>query len=260
MKKLIFSALLAVMVIGCKDKTEKTNMDVDSDPLANRELGTPPPPPPAPIEGEWQVLFDGTNFDAWKRYLEDGVGDAWKIEDGAMVYYPPKERKEGEKYNLVTKEDFTNFVLSIDWKISEGGNSGIFWGVKEVESLPEAYHSGPEIQVLDNEKHPDAKNGPVRQAGALYDMVGPSEDVTKPVGEWNTCVITVNHKTNKGNVVLNGTEVASFPVHGEEWEAMIDKSKFKGSEHFGKYKTGKIGLQDHGDIVSYRNIKIKSLD
>ncbi|MBD3661857.1 MAG: DUF1080 domain-containing protein, partial [Arenibacter algicola] len=164
MKKLIFSAFIAVMVMGCKDKTDKKNMDVDSDPLANSEKVTPP----TNVEnGEWQVLFDGSNFDAWKRYLEDGVGDAWKIEDGAMVYYPPKERKKGEKYNLVTKEDFTNFVLSIDWKISEGGNSGIFWGVKEVESLPEAYHSGPEIQVLDNEKHPDAKNGPVRQAGAL---------------------------------------------------------------------------------------------
>jgi hypothetical protein len=259
MKKLIFSALIAVMVMGCKEKTDKKNMDVDSDPLANKENGTPPPPPAA-VEGDWQVLFDGTNFDAWKRYLEDGVGDAWKIEDGAMVYYPPKERKKGEKYNLVTKEDFTSFVLSVDWKISEGGNSGIFWGVKEVESLPEAYHSGPEIQVLDNEKHPDAKNGPVRQAGALYDMVGPSEDATKPVGEWNTCVITVDHNSNKGNVVLNGTEIASFPVHGAEWEAMIDKSKFKGSEHFGKYRTGRIGLQDHGDIVSYRNIKIKTLD
>lgn len=256
MKKLIFSALIAVMVMGCKDKTDKKNMDIDSDPLANSEKGTPPPP----FEGEWKVLFDGTNFDAWKRYKEDGVGDAWKIEDGAMVFYPPKERAKGEKYNLVTKEEFTNFVLSIDWKISEGGNSGIFWGVQEIESLREAYHSGPEIQVLDNEKHPDAKNGPVRQAGALYDMVGPSEDVTKPVGEWNTYVITVNHKSNKGNVVLNGTEVASFPVNGEEWEAMIDKSKFKGSEHFGKYRTGRIGLQDHGDIVSYRNIKIKSLD
>jgi len=256
MKKLIFSAVLALLVIGCKEKTDKKNMDVESNTMAQSDEMTPE----VKMDGEWQVLFDGSNFDSWKRYLEDGVGDAWKIEDGAMVFYPPKERKKGEKYNLVTKEDFTSFVLSVDWKISEGGNSGIFWGVKEVESLPEAYHSGPEIQVLDNEKHPDSKNGPTRQAGALYDMVGPNKDVTKSVGEWNTCVITVDHNTNKGNVVLNGTEIASFPVHGAEWEAMIDKSKFKGSKHFGKYKTGRIGLQDHGDIVSYRNIKIKSLD
>lgn len=255
MKNIVYTALIAVLVIGCKDKTDKENKILDSDPLANIEEMTPP----SNTEGEWQVLFDGTDFDAWKRYLEEGVGDAWKIEDGAMVFYPPKDRQKGEKYNLVTKEDFTDFVLSMEWKISEGGNSGIFWGVKEVESLSEAYHSGPEIQVLDNEKHPDAKNGPKRQAGALYDMVGPSEDATNPVGEWNTCVITVNHKTNQGNVVLNGKEVASFPVNGEAWDAMVATSKFKNSEHFGKYQTGRIGLQDHGDIVSFRNIRIKSL-
>lgn len=259
MKNLLYTALIAILVIGCKEKTDKDIKIKDSDPIANSENATPATPLAA-MEGDWQVLFDGTNFDAWKRYLEDGVGDAWKIEDGAMVFYPPKERKEGEKYNLVTKEDFTNFVLSLEWRIAEGGNSGIFWGVKEVESLPEAYLSGPEIQVLDNKKHPDAKNGPIRQAGALYDMVGPSEDVTKPAGEWNTCVISVNHKTNKGNVVLNGKEIVSFPVNGAEWEAMVAKSKFKGSDHFGKYPTGKIGLQDHGDIVAFRNIKIKSLD
>jgi hypothetical protein len=166
MKKLIFSALIAVMVMGCKEKTDKNNMEAGSD--SNSMAQSDEMTPEVKKEGEWQVLFDGTNFDAWKRYLEDGVGDAWKIEDGAMVYYPPKERKKGEKYNLVTKEDFTSFVLSVDWKISEGGNSGIFWGVKEVESLPEAYHSGPEIQVLDNEKHPDSKNGPTRPLDLSY--------------------------------------------------------------------------------------------
>lgn len=255
MKNLIYTALIAVMVIGCKDKNTNEDKISDSNVLTNAEQASTA----SATEGEWKVLFDGTNFDAWKRYLEEGVGDAWKIEEGAMVFYPPTERKKGEKYNLVTKEDFTDFVLSLEWKISEGGNSGIFWGVKEVESLSEAYHSGPEIQVLDNEKHPDSKNGPKRQAGALYDMVGPSEDVTKPVGEWNTCVITVNHKTNQGSVVLNGKEIASYPVNGEGWDAMVATSKFKESQHFGKYQTGRIGLQDHGDIVSFRNIKIKAL-
>lgn len=259
MKNILYTALIAVLVIGCKDKTDKDGKLLDSDPMTNAE-GITPPPPRAAEPGEWQVLFDGTNFDSWKRYLEDGVGDAWKIEDDAMVFYPPKNREKGEKYNLVTKQDFTNFELSLDWRISEGGNSGIFWGVKEVESLHEAYLSGPEIQVLDNDKHPDAKNGPVRQAGALYDMVGPSEDVTKPVGEWNTTVLTVNHNTNEGKVVLNGKEIVSFPVNGAAWEEMVSKSKFKGSDHFGKYPTGRIGLQDHGDIVAFRNIKIKSLD
>ena len=185
--------------------------------------------------------------------------DTWKIEEGAMVFYPPKERPEGVSYNLVTEKEFTNFVLSMEWKISEAGNSGIFWGIKEDEKFGQPYQTGPEIQVLDNEKHPDAKNGTTHQAGSLYDMVAPSKDVTKPVGEWNTCVITIDHTSNKGNVVLNGEEIVTFPVANEAWNEMVSKSKFKGWEGFGKYTTGKIGLQDHRDIVAYRNIKIKEL-
>lgn len=208
---------------------------------------------------EWTVLFDGSSFDNFKEYLKNGVSEHWKIEDNAMVFYPPKNREKGEAFNLVTKNSYTDFVLSLEWKISEAGNSGIFWGVKEDSSLSEAYQTGPEIQVLDNDKHPDGKAGLTHQAGALYDMIAPTEDVTKPVGEWNTCVITVNHQTNQGSVVLNGKEIVVFPVNNPEWQAMVADSKFATWEHFGKYPTGKIGLQDHGDIVAFRNIKIKEL-
>jgi hypothetical protein len=97
------------------------------------------------------------------------------------------------------------------------------------------------------------------QAGALYDLVQPEHDVCNPAGEWNLCVLKVNHKTNQGSVTLNGTEIVSFPVHGEAWDAMVAKSKFKGWEGFGKHHTGHIGLQDHGDKVWFRNIKIKEL-
>ncbi len=207
----------------------------------------------------WKVLFDGTSFDGWKAYLQEGVPDAWKLEDGAMVFYPPKERKRGMSYNLVTTSDFTDFVLYLEWRISEGGNSGIFWGVKEDSTYRQPYQTGPEIQVLDNERHPDAKAGTTHQAGALYDMVAPSEDVTRPAGEWNSCEITVNHKTGEGKVVLNGTEIVRFPVANAAWDKLVSDSKFANWEGFGKYTTGKIGLQDHGDIVAYRNIKIKEL-
>ncbi len=208
---------------------------------------------------EWTVLFDGTSFDGWKEFQSDKVSDNWKIEDGAMVYHPPKNRPEGEIYDLVTEKQFTNFILSLEWKISEGGNSGVMWGVQEDEKFEKPYHTGPEIQVLDNEKHPDAKAGTTHQAGALYDMVAPSKDNTKPVGEWNTMVITVNNDKKTGSVELNGEEVVNFPVANEMWNVMVSKSKFADWDGFGKFIQGKIALQDHGNRVSFRDIKIKEL-
>ena len=252
MKQLIL--LLIIMAIGISCKEKKSNAEVDADPMAkNEKLAS------APTQEEWVVLFDGTSFDGWKGYNQETVPDTWKIEDGAMVFYPPQNKPEGESYNLVSAKDYTNFVLSLEWRISEAGNSGIFWGIKEDDKFGQPYETGPEIQVLDNEKHPDARNGTTHQAGSLYDMVAPSRDVTKPVGEWNTCVITIDHNSNQGSVSLNGVEIVNFPLANEAWNEMVSKSKFDGWEGFGKYTTGKIGVQDHGDIVAFRNIKIKEL-
>ncbi len=207
---------------------------------------------------EWEVLFDGSSFDAWKGYRQEGMAQNWKIEGDAMVFYPPAER-QGESFNIVTKEEYSDFVLSLEWKVAEGANSGIFWGVHEDEAYGQPYETGPEIQVLDNVRHPDAKAGDTHQAGALYDMVAPAEDVTKPAGEWNTCVITVNYAEHQGKVNLNGVEIVTFPLDNADWEAMVAKSKFAGWKGFGKHHTGKIGLQDHGDVFAFRNIKIKRL-
>jgi hypothetical protein len=252
MKKLATLTVLTLFIIGCKNKVEKP-MEESS------EMKTMETAQPMSNDQDWTVLFDGTSFDGWHLYNDGKVPEEWKIEDGAMVLYPPKTRKEGEGFNLVSDKEFTDFELSLEWKISEAGNSGVFWGVKEIPTLPEAYQTGPEIQVLDNEKHPDAKAGTTHQAGSLYDMVPPSKDVTKPVGEWNTMVLTINHKTNKGSVVLNGEEIVDFPVNNPEWGAMVAKSKFADWKEFGKYTTGKIGLQDHGNMVSFKDIKIKEL-
>ncbi|MUH37260.1 DUF1080 domain-containing protein [Zobellia amurskyensis] len=251
MKNLMLVAFMAMIAFGCKDKAEKTQKEMESDRIAEAEAEKPPQ--------EWTVLFDGSSFDGWKEYNKEGVSDNWKLEDGAMVFYPPTDRKKGDAFNLVTENEYTDFILSLEWKISEGGNSGVFWGVNETPELSEAYQTGPEVQVLDNEKHPDAKNGTTHQAGSLYDMVAPSEDVTKPVGEWNTMVITVNHKEQKGSISLNGTDIVDFPVGNEMWNVMVSKSKFADWDHFGKFTAGKIGLQDHGNIVSFRDIKIKEL-
>ncbi|AYN66253.1 DUF1080 domain-containing protein [Euzebyella marina] len=250
MRKLTLMACCALMAFACKEKAEKTVAE-ETPTMAEAKTET--------SESEWTVLFDGKSFDGWKEYMKDDISDNWKIEDGAMVFYPPEKRERGQIFDLVTEKEYTDFVLSLDWKISEGGNSGVFWGINEEAGLGKPYESGPEVQVIDNEKHPDAKNGLSHQAGALYDMVDPTEDVTNPAGEWNTMVITVNHKEQKGSVELNGKKTVEFPVGNEMWNVMVSKSKFANWEHFGKYVSGKIGVQDHGNQVAFKNIKIREL-
>ena len=252
MKKYLLLLSISVLAFSCKDKEKNSSEKKEETAEVTTKQETK--------DDEWTVLFDGTNLDNLQLYGNDNSIENWKIEGDALVFHPPAERPKDTHYNLVSKKEYTNFVLSIDWKISEGGNSGIFWGIKDDGTYGQPYETGLEVQVLDNEKHPDAKNGTDRQAGALYDMVAPNKDVTKPIGEWNTAVITINHKTNTGSSVLNGVTVAEFPLKGKEWNSLLENSKFNGWDGFAKYKTGKIGVQDHGDIVSYRNIKIKELN
>lgn len=257
MKNLLLISCFVLMAFGCKEKAEKTTDQVAEEVAEATDMEA--------STDEWVTLFDGSSMDEWQAYMGGEVPAHWKIEGGAMVFNPPtaEERKgadgKNRTFNLVTKREFTSFFLSMEWKISDTGNSGVFWGVVEDEKFKEPYHSAMEIQVLDNDKHPDGKNGTSHQAGALYDLVSPAEDVTKPVGEWNLMEITIDHENNLGIVVLNDSEIVNFPVNGEKLDALLKGSKFDGWEGFAKSKTGKIGLQDHGDVVSYRNIKIKAL-
>ena len=250
MKKISLLLVLA-LAISCKEKPkEEPTVEPETVEVSTEK------------ESEWTTLFDGTSWDGWHVYSGRKIEDAWSLQDGAMLLNKiSTARKDGARFNMVTDKEYTNFVLSIEWMVNSGANSGIMWGVVEDEKYNEPYITGPEIQVLDNVAHPDATNGTTHQAGALYDMVSPAQDVVKPVGEWNHYLITINHDTNEGNVVLNGTKITEFPVNGEAWDAMVANSKFATWEEFGKYKTGKIVLQDHGEpiVIGYRNIKIKEL-
>ena len=242
MKKLIF-ALLAVIFLSSFDTTNSEKNQIN--------------------EKEWESLFDGSTLNGWHRFNRKGVALIWTAKDGVLTF-DPSLRPEGDYvHDLVTDKVFKSFQLSIEWNISEGGNSGIFWGVQEGESHNKPYSTGPEIQVLDNERHPDAKANPkFHQAGALYDLVQPSKDVCKPAGEWNQVLLTIDYDKNEGSVELNGTKIVEFPLRGEEWDALVANSKFNDDcnfKRFGKFRTGKIGLQDHGDKVSFRNIKIREL-
>lgn len=242
MKKLIFTLLGLAVLIGCKNhKSEQ-----EENKITQLEQQDNP----------WEILFDGTSFDNWRGYNTDSMYSEWKIEDSAMVYTPGLN---GGK-NIITKKEYTNFILSLDWKIVEGGNSGIFWSVFEDPKFSEAYQTGPEIQILDNEKNPDSfVPGGTHKAGSLYDLIACPTEMINPAGEWNLCILEINHKTNLGKVSMNGNEAFTFPVQGEAWDSMITNSKFKGWEGFGTHHTGHIGLQDHGFQVSFRDIKIKEL-
>ncbi|MFD0796060.1 DUF1080 domain-containing protein [Maribacter chungangensis] len=253
MKRIPILAIVALLAFSCKESPKEVAKSDTAD-MAEATNDVVP-------ENEWTAL----SIDHWQAFKGGEVPKFWKVEDDAIVFHPPtaeeREKPDGGRasFNIVTKKEYTNFVLSLEWKMSEKGNSGIMWGVSEDDKFGEPYQTGLEIQLLDNDKHPDAKNGPTRQAGALYDLVPPPSDVTKPVGEWNTAIITINHETNEGTSVLNGVEVAKFPVNGEALQTLLKGSKFENWDGFGLYKTGKIALQDHGDVVSFRNIKIKEL-
>ena len=213
-------------------------------------------------EKEWIPLFNGKNLDGWHLYNNAKVKPIWTVEDGALVLDPANKSKGDPAQDIVTDKTFKSFQLSIEWNIAPKGNSGLFWAVNEAPQYGRPYTTGPEIQVLDNQGHPDGKVRPnFHQAGSLYDMVEPLADVTNAPGEWNHFLITIDYEQNHGNVALNGTLVVEFPLYGPAWEALIQNSKFKspGFKGFGEFHTGRIGLQDHNDRVAFRNIKIKPL-
>jgi len=206
--------------------------------------------------GEWVVLFDGTNLDAWRAYNGDAPGEGWIIEDGALVLDVGPDVEERTAGDLITRDQYENFELELEWKISEGGNSGIFFGVREFPDLPEAYETGIEMQVLDDARHPDGQD-PKRSAGACYDLYAPEGKELEPVGEWNSVRLVVND----GHVEhwLNGKKIVEYQIGSEDWNRRIASSKFADWEHFAKYRRGHVGVQDHTDRVWYRNIRIREL-
>lgn len=206
---------------------------------------------------EWIDLFASSDFSNWHKYNAGEVGKGWKIENGE-VYLDVKniDRKAGDGGDIVTNEEFDNFHLKYDWKIAQNGNSGLIFYVHEAPEHKNTYNTGLEMQVLDNEGHPDAKIISHR-AGDLYDLIVSSEETVKPYGEWNTAEIIAN----KGELemILNGTTVVKTTMWTPEWEALIADSKFKDMPGFGTFKKGKIALQDHGDLVYFKNVMIKKL-
>ena len=211
----------------------------------------------------WILLFDGKTSEGWRGYNKTTFPAAWTVENGALRLKGSGNGEAGavDGGDLVYgKEKFSNFNLKIEWKISEGGNSGIFYLAQEVPGK-EIWRTAPEFQVLDNERHPDAMLGKDgnRMAGSLYDLIPAKPQNTKPAGQWNTVEIisyqgTIVHKQN-------GATVVEYHLWTPEWETLVKDSKFPTyNPDWAKVaKEGFIGLQDHGNDVWYRNIKIRKL-
>lgn len=214
------------------------------------------------------ILFDGTSLEGWRGYNKDHLPNKWSIEEGTLKFSKNPNLANAEGGDLVFAYDFKNFELEFEWKISEAGNSGVFFLAKEIANEP-IYISSPEYQILDNEKHPDAKMGVDgnRKSASLYDMIPAKPQNSNPTGQWNKSKIVV-----KGNWVehyQNDVKVVSYTIRTKEWTDLLQASKFSKEKWplafellnnvGGDTRSGLIGFQDHGDDVWYKNITVKVL-
>jgi hypothetical protein len=208
----------------------------------------------------WVTIFDGKTTTGWRGYNKTTFPEkGWEVVDGTLHCIVSGTGEAGLGGDIIYDKKLTNFELSLEWKISEGGNSGIFLLGQEIPDEP-IYKSAPEMQILDNDKHPDAQLGVNgnRKAGSLYDLIPAVPQNTKPAGEWNQAGILCY----QGTVVFksNGANVVEFHLWTEDWKKMIANSKFKDWEWIvNPAKEGYIGLQDHGCDVWFRNIKLKEM-
>jgi hypothetical protein len=214
---------------------------------------------PAETAAGWKLLFDGKTTNGWRGYHATTFpAQGWAVEDGAIKRVG-KGEKPGTGGDIITTGEYGNFELALDWKLSPGGNSGIKYLITESADGTSHAGVGYEMQILDDDRHPDAKLGVNgnRTAGSLYDLIAPSTHAARPIGEWNQARLVV-----RGRHVehwLNGQRVVQFEIGSPEMKALIAKSKYKDIKGFGDATSGHILLQDHGDEVSFRNIKIRQL-
>lgn len=230
---------------------------------------------PKDSEG-YYILFDGSGFKGWRGYGQDGIPPKWVIEDGCLKFNGTggRETPDDGGGDLIFTRKFKNFDLQFEWMATEGANSGVLYLGREImmerngeSRYAPLFMSAPEYQILDNDNHPDAKLGVDgnRQSASLYDMLPARPQNARPHGQWNTARITVRN----GKVVhyQKGEPVVEYRLWTKEWTDLLNASKFAQdkwplafelfNELGGDAREGYIGFQDHGDVVYYRNIRIK---
>jgi hypothetical protein len=199
----------------------------------------------------WKLLFDGKSLRHWRGYKMRKLPAGWSVRDGAIRFDPPDE---GARADIITRKQYDDFDLRIEWAVGAGGNSGIFFRVSEDRAR--TYETGAEFQVLDNKGHRDGEK-PETSAGSNYALHAPVQDVTRPLGEWNQARIRVEgaHVTHW----LNGAKLLEYDLWSPEWKALVAASKFAKMPGYGLNHEGHLALQDHGDPVRFRNVKIRAL-
>ena len=192
----------------------------------------------------WRLLFDGKTTAGWRGFKMDSLPSGWQVVNGALT-------RVAAAGDIVTREQFRDFELSLEWNVAPGGNSGIFYRASEDGDA--IYWTAPEMQVLDDARHADGKSR-LTAAGSAFGLYPAPAGAVKPAGEWNQVRLLVNgHHVEHW---LNGVKVVEYELLSPDWEARVKASKFAPHPHYGRNAKGYIGLQDHGDRVAYRTIKI----
>lgn len=230
--------MMAFAIVSCGPSSQNEAETTDSTPAEETT---------AEASSEWEEITAPEN---WRNFKADTISSQWAYQNGMLEL---AGRGGGD---IVSKKQYDNFELEMEWKISEGGNSGLMFHVVEADSLGATYHSGPEYQLLDNERHPDAKIE-THRSGDNYDLQKSTVETVKPAGEWNKTRLVVNE--GKVEHYLNGEKVVEYELWTPEWEEAVANSKFAQFPAYGQAKEGHIALQDHGDQVSFRNIRIREL-
>ena len=192
----------------------------------------------------WKLLFNGKNLNKWRNYKKETLGDGWQIQDGSFV------RAAKGAGDIITKKQYDSFELQLEYKISKGGNSGLMFHVTEEERAP--WQTGPEIQIQDNVDGHDPQ-----KSGWLYQLYKGETDATKPAGEWNHMRILIT--PTKCEQYVNGVKYCEYVKGNQDWDERVAKSKFARYENFGKPTKGHICLQDHGNEVAFRNVKVREV-
>ncbi len=202
---------------------------------------------PAERAAGWRLLFDGKTTAGWRGFKMDSMPAGWQVVDGALT-------RVAAAGDIVTREQFRDFELSLEWNVAPGGNSGIFYRASEDDEA--IYWTAPEMQVLDDARHPDGKSR-LTAAGSSFGLYPAPAGVVKPAGEWNRVrLVARGHHVEHW---LNGVKVVAYELLSPDWEAKVKASKFAPHPRYGRNAAGYIGLQDHGDRVAYRDIKVRVL-